>query len=166
MKRFFPLTLSLVLLAALAGAASLFSFPFLIYNTTDSLPHGFYMVRPSTDAGRGELAVLRVPPQVRELVSRRGWLREDGFLIKEVAGLPGDSLCTADGVFRVAGESYGQILSVDSAGRPLPDYRFCGVIRRGLAVVSPGHERSFDSRYFGPVPLKMLLGVATPLWYF
>ena len=39
-------------------------------------------------------------------------------------------------------------------GRPLPESSLrAGVIPDGMALVLAGHPGSFDSRFFGPVPL-------------
>lgn len=53
----------------------------------------------------------------------------------------------------------------DSAGRPLAPFRFCGALPHGMAFVATSSPLSFDSRYFGPVPLSSLT-VAVPAWTF
>ncbi|MBO8093710.1 MAG: S26 family signal peptidase [Prosthecochloris sp.] len=166
MRRFYPLLFSLLFCSSLAALAVFFSFPYIIFNTTDSLPHGFYAVRPVSAVNYGDLAVFRVPAHVSGLVAGRGWLREDGFMVKEVAGMAGDRVCTAGGIFSVRGREYGRVLHRDSLGRALPVYQFCGVLRKGVVVVGHNGERSFDSRYFGPVAEDDFIGVARPLWVY
>ncbi len=54
----------------------------------------------------------------------------------------------------------------DGAGRPLRPFP-AGIYRvvAGELWLLSGHDpRSFDSRYFGPVPTKNVQGVARPIW--
>ncbi len=162
--RFFPLFSACALILLLASAATCCSFPFLIYNTTDSLPHGLYAVVPRQDVRHGDLVVFRVPDRVAPLVHERQWLRDDGFLMKRVAALAGDSVSVAGGRFIVAGRDFGPVLDRDSEGRPMPDVAFCGILEEGVVVALPGPVASFDSRYFGALPADSILGVALPLW--
>jgi conjugative transfer signal peptidase TraF len=66
-------------------------------------------------------------------------------LLKQVAGLPGDAI-PGNLVIR----------SVDSMGRPMPSALPEGIIPSGMALVLAEHPGSFDSRYFGLVPLENL----------
>jgi type IV secretory pathway protease TraF len=50
-------------------------------------------------------------------------------------------------------------------GRPLMPARFCGELPAGTAFVATPAPFSFDSRYFGTVPLSTLT-VVRPLWTF
>ena len=67
-------------------------------------------------------------------------------MLKRLAGLPGDYI-EADTL---------EIRIVDSQGRPMPSVLQSGVIPTGMALVLADHEGSFDSRYFGLVPLESL----------
>ena len=67
-------------------------------------------------------------------------------LLKRLAGLPGDHI--------EAGSL--DIRSEDNQGRPMSSVLASGVIPTGMALVLADHEGSFDSRYFGFVPLETL----------
>jgi type IV secretory pathway protease TraF len=59
-------------------------------------------------------------------------------------------------------------LRQDSDGRPLmrvPDGRY--VVHRGeVWIVSTFSPRSWDSRYFGPVPTSAIVSALSPVWVF
>ena len=65
--------------------------------------------------------------------------------------------------FTANGEYFGPVARYDSAGRDLAPFRFCGVVPAASAFVATRAPLSFDSRYFGPVPLSSLTMVV-PLW--
>jgi type IV secretory pathway protease TraF len=48
------------------------------------------------------------------------------------------------------------IRAVDSKGRPMPSILRAGTIPPGLALMLADHPGSFDSRYFGLIPLASL----------
>ena len=138
----------------------------LLYNYTDSLPHGFYFVEKRDFYKRGDMVVFPVPRSVRSLVDERQWLHEKGFLVKPLIGLKGDSVCTKHDRFSVGGHDFGGIQLHDEQGLPLPRYAVCGVLKAGFLVGVEGMPNSFDSRYFGPVPERSVIGVAIPFWLF
>jgi len=77
--------------------------------------------------------------------------------------LPGDGVCIDDASFTVNGRFFGLVVSRDSAGRALVPFRFCAAVPEGQPFVATRARLSFDSRYFGPVPLASLT-VAVPVW--
>ena len=162
MRRFIPLLSSCVFILLIALVSVFSPFPLFIYNTTDSLPHGIYLVVPR-EYRYGDLVVFRVPDDVRSLVHERQWLPDDGFLMKRVAALPGDRVCTAGGRFVIDESDYGLVLDKDSMGRPMPRFDFCGILEEGVVVALAGSGNSFDSRYYGPLPVDAIIGVAFPL---
>ena len=138
----------------------------LIWNRTPSLPLGVYMRTPSGCVGEGALVALRIPPAVRTLIHERRYLPDGSLLIKPVAAVPGDYVCTRAGIRFINGEPFGSVLSRDSEGRDLPVYRACGVLPAGQVFLASHHPRSFDSRNFGPVDVHALQGTVIPLWTF
>lgn len=121
-------------------------------NPTPSLPKGVYRITPGQDLAKGDLVSFCLQGDFADLAKERGYLQagscENGLrpLLKRLAGMPGDSI-EADSL---------AIRAVDSQGRPMPSVLCSGVIPSGMALVLADHEGSFDSRYFGLVPLESL----------
>ena len=72
-------------------------------------------------------------------------------------------VCIDNATVVVNGQTIGAVPHADSRGRPLTPFGFCGPVAPGTAFVATTTRLSFDSRYFGPVPLSSLT-VAIPLW--
>jgi len=96
------------------------------------------------------------------LIAARHYLPPRATLLKRVVALPGDTVCIGDSVV-VNGRGIGAVAQRDSAGRALPPHTFCGPLLPNSAFVATPAPLSFDSRYFGPVPLSTLT-VAVPMW--
>jgi conjugative transfer signal peptidase TraF len=99
---------------------------------------------------------------------RRGSCPQDSQeLIKEIAAVPGDTVSLSPSGLKVNGHPIpGTVLrEVDASGRALPHPPF------GENIVSPdylwvlGLSRclSWDSRYFGPVPVNHVRATAIPI---
>jgi len=137
-------------------------------NLTGSLPVGLYVARPA-EVARGALVLICLPPEIAAFASARGYVARGGACAggtvpigKRVLALPGDTvLVTADGiVFRGKLLPATRALDYDRAGRSLKS------VAPGAYVIPPGYlwvssARSpygFDSRYFGPLPLRLVQG--------
>lgn len=132
-------------------------------NPTPSLPKGVYRVSPGTP-GKGDLVSFCLEGEFATLAGERGYLEPGSCpsglrpLLKRLAGLPGD----------VVDPAMFPIRSLDSRGRPMTPALISwtpGVIPSGMALVVADHPGSFDSRYFGFVPLDSLQRVE-PLFVF
>jgi type IV secretory pathway protease TraF len=57
-------------------------------------------------------------------------------------------------------------LAADDAGRPLPRLAAARLVIAPdeVFLLSTANGRSFDSRYFGPLPLPVIRGLAIPVW--
>lgn len=136
-----------LLLAGLLAHASGFRI-----NPTPSLPKGVYRITSGQDLAKGDFVSFCLQGEFADLASERGYLQagscENGLrpLLKRLAGLPGDHIDAAS----------LSICTMDSQGRPMPSALQPGVIPTGMAMVLTDHEGSFDSRYFGLVPLGNL----------
>lgn len=165
MKFFIVIVLSFVLLSLVILHGSGVRLP-VVYNRTDSLPHGFYRIVKDRIVQKGDIVVFHIPDTVEELVVSRQWLRKGDYLMKPVIGMEQDSCCTCSGELRINGTGYGSIREKDGQGRRLPAWRYCGRIGQGLVVGVAGDGRSFDSRYFGAVERHEIIGIAIPLWVY
>ena len=123
----------------------------LRFNPTPSLPKGIYRLVSGTPQ-KNELVSFCLQGEFAELALERGYLEagscKNGLrpLLKRLAGMPDDYI-EADTL---------AIRSVDSQGRHIPSILQSGVIPSGMALVLTDHPGSFDSRYFGLVPLEKL----------
>lgn len=156
---------AIVLAGALTITAAAFAGRFFTWNLTPSLPRGLYLLRPDLPPQLGSIVLFSVPESVRGLVHRRDYLPEGARLLKLVVALPGDPVCVAKSTLVVRGESMATVRRTDSLGRRLLPVSFCRSIPPDYAFVATPGSLSFDSRYFGPVPLSSLTEVR-PLWTF
>jgi len=126
---------------------------------------------------RGEFVTLCLPDTVpiREAAAR-GYIPTgncpDGHepLVKPIAAVAGDLVTVTPQGIAVDGQPVENTaqLAQDSAGRPLrPIPAGAYPVMPGQVWLLSGHDpRSFDSRYFGPIPAVNVRGVARPLWVF
>ncbi len=123
----------------------------LRFNPTPSLPKGIYRLAPGLPA-KNDLVSFCLEGEFAELALERGYLESGSCpsglrpLLKRLAALPGDSV----------DPSTFPIRSVDSHGRSISPALIPGVVPPGMALVLADHPGSFDSRYFGFVPLDSL----------
>ena len=141
-------------------------------NTTTSMPRGLYrsVGGPVTT---GAWVSVSLPSEIARFGVERSYLGAGSCLngtepvLKVVAAVAGDVVeVTADGV-AVNGEllAHSRPLERDRGGRELAAY---SAGARALApdelwLHSPFEERSWDSRYFGPVPSACVNDVVAPL---
>ena len=145
-------------------------------NVTGSLPPGVYQVVEG-DVQRGDL-VLACPAltEMQFEARARGYLRYGlscpgwfGSIIKYAAALPGDVVIATPGGIAINGRPMPNTsrLDADSKGQPLPPLPASGKVPDGQVwLLSTYAGRSFDSRYWGPVPLSTLRGRVRPVWLF
>jgi conjugative transfer signal peptidase TraF len=154
---------AITIASAVIAAASIVGSRF-VWNVSPSLPRGLYRLDRGKTPSRGAVVAFEPPSFAAALIVQRAYLPRGVRLLKIVVGLPGDRVCIGD-AFAVNGEPIGLVLHRDSSGRPLEPYRFCGTVPLQYAFVATPAAHSFDSRYFGPVPLQSLTP-ARPIWTF
>jgi conjugative transfer signal peptidase TraF len=138
--------------------------PVLIFNATASAPVGFYALADQGANDRGNLVLARLPPFVRGLAARRGYLPEQIGLVKRVAAVSGDRVCSTGATVTINHRPMAKVLAVDSQGRTLPHWKGCLVLRANeVFLAMPDVSTSFDGRYFGPIDRSAILGRLTPL---
>lgn len=142
-------------LLALAIAAALTSGRPAVINESPSLPRGLY-VASAREIGRGSVVMLQQPDASRRYLVRLGY-PADLPLLKRVAGLPGDLVCTSPDAVRVAGQ-VARVLAADRRGTELPAWRGCRRLGREELFLLGDSATSFDSRYFGPVRVADVRG--------
>lgn len=152
-------------LAALLSFANFVDGPWFVLNETESVSTGLYWLDDDVELAVGDLVWLEVPAPVAELVRERGYLPAKGKLLKRVVAREGASWCVdGDRRFVVESESHGEAFLFDTLGKPLSPIQGCSVVPPGHVLVAGDHPRSFDSRYFGAIPIQSVVGEARPLW--
>ncbi|MFT0549155.1 conjugative transfer signal peptidase TraF [Allopusillimonas ginsengisoli] len=138
-------------------------------NFTESAPTGLWRVSDTATGQRGELVEVCPPQQpVVQIMGDRGYL--------EPGGCPGDVIPLLKPIAAVAGDTVtltqGQPAAVN--GRVLPNTIAMPAVPAwpdGVYTVATGQvwlfstysAGSFDSRYFGPVPVANVRGRAVAL---
>jgi conjugative transfer signal peptidase TraF len=137
----------------------------LVYNPSASAPRGWYVVKPATTLRTGWFALVRLPPAIAHLADQRRYLPMGTPLIKRVSAIGGDQVCEKHGVVRVNGITVAHSLKHDRAGRPLVAWHGCRALAATeVFLVSTTNAASYDSRYYGPLALKAVIGEAIPVW--
>ena len=137
--------------------------PWIVWNASPSVPLGLYRI----DLGpvrRFDLVLIRLPPDVAELADRRNYLPKSTYLIKFVSAVAGDQVCRLGDRIFVRGALVVRALARDSLGRPMPSRQGCGQLASGDLFLLADNQQSFDSRYFGVVSARDVLGRAVLLW--
>ena len=137
-------------------------------NTTPSEPLGLWRIVPLTRSVLPGETVFVCPPEntAMRVARQRGYLRPGlcpggfGPLIKTVIAVAGQRVDVTD---RVAIDGVpipgSRIIKKDAQGRSLrPDQS--GMVRPGEVYLHSDFMGSWDSRYFGPVPVSGVLGLA------
>lgn len=158
--------------SALATTASIFIDPAkkLIWNASASVPIGLYRIVP-LDVSKGDqldvtdLAVVMPPDDLAGFLDERRYMSKGLPLLKRVLALAGTEVCRNGAEISAYGMTYGQARERDGQGRSLPAWQGCRKIVGGEAFfMNWDSPDSFDSRYFGPLPLSTVVGRAIPLW--
>ena len=144
-------------------------------NATASMPRGLWAVHAAarSNAARSSPSARPTGPtfarQRAAAISQAG-ICPGGYepLLKPVAAVAGDLVAVAPHGIAVDGKPVANTrqLARDEVGRrlhPVPAGSY--QVAPGQVWLLSGHDpRSFDSRYFGPVPIRDVTGQARPLW--
>ena len=158
----------MTLLSMLAGAALIvvpaWSRPDIrfIWNASTSVPIGLYRIVPGDQVDVTDLAVVMPPAELAAFLDERRYLPRGLPLIKRVLALGGTTICRRGSAIIAYDGIYGQALARDTRGRPLPDWQGCRTLHDGEAFfMNWDSSDSFDSRYFGPLPITTIIGKTT-----
>jgi len=133
--------------------------PFVLYNKSQSAPVGWYRIDKTAAVKRGVMVAAFAPEDARLLAHERGYLPSHIPLIKTVWAVGGEEICSEEGVVRAPNRPDIYALAQDGSGRDMPSWTGCITLREDeIFLVSTDVQTSFDSRYFGPVPVKNVLG--------
>jgi len=150
----------------LVGASALSTpDPKVIWNASASVPIGLYLVEPAGALHIGELVVVRPPETIASFLAERGYLAKGVPLLKRVLALPGQAVCRTGRTITVDGATLGEALDRDQLGRVLPTWNGCRIVADNeVFLMNWQSTNSFDGRYFGPLSVSTIVGIAVPLW--
>ncbi|MFI8617263.1 S26 family signal peptidase [Acidovorax sp. NPDC077693] len=164
-----------MLLAGMATAVALVVGPMLVpreprfvYNPSASVAPGWYHIERMERADFlhvGSIVLVRLPADVAALAAQRGYLPSGVPILKRVGALAPQSVCVHEQTVRIDDAVVAGVRLQDGMVRPLQAWGQCRALVEGeIFLLSDTHPASFDSRYFGPVQVSAVLGIAHPLW--
>lgn len=146
----------------------------LRFNATASMPKGLYRITESDPHAMraGSIVAVCVPAAAAELGRRRGYLsagpcsHDSELLLKMVVAIAGDDVTLTLHALSVNGCRLpnSRPLAVDRLGRAVEHWSFGRTrVPPSKVWVYADNERSWDSRYWGPVPLQNVVATAEPM---
>ena len=135
--------------------------PPLFVNTSSSLPAGFYRVTKVSAIKRGHVLRTCLPDSLNQIAVRRGYLRQGAcpggaaHIGKPVIAIQGDTVVVSDQATQVNSLQYLQapVHTHDRRANELTNAMGTHVLKPGECfLLSTYSVRSYDSRYYGPVP--------------
>lgn len=139
--------------------------PLLVWNVTHSAPIGLYR-RVFAGVESGAWVFVHAPSAAADLAAARGYLPRSVPMVKRVAASSGDHVCRAGQAVSINGRTVARALWQDSLGRALPVWTGCIDLKPDQIFLITSPPTSFDSRYFGPVPVANVIERIAPLWTF
>jgi conjugative transfer signal peptidase TraF len=145
------------------------------WNMSPSMPMGIWRVQAIRGAVmRGEVVTLCLDPAAAALGRERGYLTGGEcpgnveLLIKMAAAIPGDLVEVSSAGMSVNGVliRHSQPLGADDLNRPMQavPHGIYRVAHDQVWVVGDTDPRSYDSRYYGAVPIENIRGRAVPFF--
>lgn len=133
----------------------------ILYNSSSSVPAGFY-VRTQEPPLLGSFVTVRARDVAPDYALTRDFTDAGDRFIKRVAAMPGAEVCAEGSVITIDGIVRAERAEMDRAGRPLPTWSGCRTLRDEVFLLGDTPD-SFDGRYWGPVPIRLIEGVWRPL---
>ncbi len=132
--------------------------PPVILNETASMAKGVYVrLGKVADLKRGDIIAMPMDSAARSYLVKKLGYPKDTMLIKRVAGLSGDLVCRQGSVVTINKRTLFAAHS-DRQGNHLPAWNGCRVLLPNEFFLLGDQPSSFDSRYFGPVSRRELVG--------
>ncbi|MBU1386942.1 MAG: conjugative transfer signal peptidase TraF [Proteobacteria bacterium] len=141
-------------------------------NLTSSLPLGIWKIDKSfARIEKGDYVWFTPTKKIADFALKRGYLEKNTNcennaipLLKIVYGLPGDKYSFHQNAIRINNVPVKNLKrrETDSKDRPMPKISN-GIIRENQLFVLTMHSHSYDSRYYGTIPIENVIGTAKPI---
>ncbi len=172
-KRFKKVTiLSIAVFSFVLAAGTMFYCSGFRINLTPSMPVGIWKINKRFDEiKKGDIVWFAPTKAIADFGIKRNYLVEvPGCknncipLIKQVYGLPGDTFGFDHDLIKVNNHliENAKRRQTDSKGRPMPKISAGRVPQDHLFVLTLD-SHSFDSRYYGTIPIENVEGTAAPV---
>lgn len=137
----------------------------LIYQTSSSMPRGWYLAIPLIGKIHKGEAVLFTPPLQAETFMRvHHWILPHAWMMKHILAEPGDAVCIKQNSIWINHKKVGPVFQATPSGVKLPQAQLCGVLASEhylpLSTLIPN---SFDGRYFGAISRNQIISKVIPL---
>ncbi len=160
-NKFFLMAVAAAIIFAVIGQILNPTTPRVIYNKSDSAPHGWYKIDPDAEIKTGVMVAAFAPKKARKLADKRGYLPDNVPMLKTVFAEPGSEICVVEDGVLIPNYPVLPRAAQDNLGRKLPSWDGCITLKDDEVFLWSTHvQTSFDSRYFGPVPIENILGTA------
>ena len=158
------IAITLLIAIALVLATWLSPRPFVIWNASKSVPIGWYLVEHRAPKVH-QIAVDKLEDWPQLFASERGYLPEKVWLLKPVAAMFPAVVCRFGNYVFVDRKLVAKAKNVDRHHRTLPGWKGCLVLKSDEVFLIARPRDSFDGRYFGPIKLAQVAGVAHRLHF-
>ena len=161
-KRYFKRFIVILSLFILSLFLSVFYLrEYYVLNISKSIPLGFYKILKGTNYQKGDIVEFEIPKNAEKYVHGRSYqINQVKTLSKQIVGVTGDKIEIKEKgrkkFLYINGNVKGNIYSYDKSGLPLPKIKD-QVIKENEYFVMGTHPESFDSRYYGAIPKKIIL---------
>ena len=159
-KRIFIVTAIIITLFVALITAPVKMPPIFIFNHTESVPTGWYIMMPVTHLEDGDIVGFDVPDEIKDLALERGWVKENDIMLKKVGAMEGETYSINNQQFYVKDKYIGQVIAKDGQGRPMPATEETATgthtVEKGCFLPITEHPFSFDGRYYGTISLQKI----------
>ena len=157
--------LSGIALTLIGASAVVRSDPLVLWNSSPSVPVGFYILTPIDTLEVGTLVAVRPPGAFETWLVDNHYVGRGTPLLKHIAALSGSEVCRDGTIILIDGSPAAEARELDRLSRPLPVWTGCRVLAEGqIFLLNAREPASLDGRYFGPLDADTIIGRATPLW--
>ena len=158
------IAMALLIAIALVLVTSLSPPPMIIWNASKGVPIGWYWVE-HREPKIHEIVVVKLDSWPQVYAAERGYLPRNVWLLKPVGAVYPAMVCRFGNYVFVGGKLVAKAKNFDRLRRILPRWKgFLGLKSDEVFLIARPKD-SFDSRYFGPIKLNQVAGVAHRLHF-